>query len=93
MIIAGLVFMGVVGVTLLAPKLQLKSRLVLPTGNHIRMFRRDYGRHRSDAGTACFHISACKGLRGKTFTKEASLDLVVSAGLRAICLTASRQFS
>src|SRR5262250_221058 len=31
-IIAGLVLMGVGGVTLLAPKLQLQSRLVLPTG-------------------------------------------------------------
>jgi DNA-binding transcriptional LysR family regulator len=31
-IIAGLVLMGVRGVTLLAPKLQLQSRLVLPTG-------------------------------------------------------------
>src|SRR5205085_6863258 len=30
--IAGLVLMGVGGVTLLAPKLQLQSRLVLPTG-------------------------------------------------------------
>src|SRR5271169_969742 len=31
-IIAGLVVMGVGGVTLLAPKLQLQTRLVLPTG-------------------------------------------------------------
>ena len=31
-IVAGLVVMGVGGVTLLAPKLQLQSRLVLPTG-------------------------------------------------------------
>src|SRR6266403_1163817 len=31
-IIAGLVLMGVGGLTLLAPKLQLQSRLVLPTG-------------------------------------------------------------
>ena len=31
-IIAGLVLMGIGGVTLLAPKLQLQSRFVLPTG-------------------------------------------------------------
>jgi uncharacterized membrane protein YfcA len=31
-IVAGLVLIGVGGVTLLAPKLQLQSRLVLPTG-------------------------------------------------------------
>ena len=34
-----------------------------------------------------------KGLRGKAFTKEASLYLVVSAGLLAILLMTSRQFS
>jgi uncharacterized protein len=67
-IIAGLVVMGVGGVTLLAPKLQLQSRLVLPTGI-IRIFRRDSGSHRSDAGTARFHISACKGTARKGFHK------------------------
>src|SRR5947209_1458970 len=46
-IVAGLVVVGVGGVTLLAPKLQLQSRLVLPTRHHIRIFRRDSGRHRS----------------------------------------------
>jgi uncharacterized membrane protein YfcA len=64
-IIAGLVLMGVGGVTLLAPKLQLQSRLVFTNRHHIRIFRRDSGRHRSDAGTACFHISACKGTARK----------------------------
>jgi uncharacterized membrane protein YfcA len=33
-VIAGLVLMGVGGVTLLVPKLQLQSRLVLPTASH-----------------------------------------------------------
>ena len=37
-IVAGLVLMGVGGVTLLAPKLQLQSRLVLPTGITIGFF-------------------------------------------------------
>jgi hypothetical protein len=32
-------------------------------------------------------------MRGKAFPKEASLYLVVSAGLLAVLLTASRQFS
>jgi hypothetical protein len=44
--------------------------------------------HRSDAGTTCVHISASAR---KGATKEASLYLVVSAGLLAILLTASRQ--
>ena len=34
-----------------------------------------------------------KGLSGRAFTKEASLYLVVSAGLLAILLTASHEFS
>jgi len=41
----------------------------------------------------CLMQLLAKGLRGKAFTKEASLYLVVSAGLLAILLTASRQFS
>src|SRR5262249_27924575 len=64
-IIAGLVLMGVGGVTLLAPKLQLQSRLVLPTGITFGFFSGISGRHRSDAGAACFHISTCKGTARK----------------------------
>src|SRR5215831_7373963 len=37
-IIAGLVLMGVGGVTLLAPRLQLQSRLILPTGITFGLF-------------------------------------------------------
>src|SRR5579864_4462276 len=44
-------------------------------------------------GPLVFIFLLAKGLRGKAFTKEASLYLVVSAGLLAILLTASRQFS
>jgi len=36
--IAGVVLLGVGGITLLAPKLQLQSRLVLPTGITIGFF-------------------------------------------------------
>ena len=61
--------------------------------DHNRIFRRDSGRHHSDVGAACVHISACKGLRGKAFTKEASRFRVVSSGLLAVLLTASREFS
>ena len=45
------------------------------------------------SGPLVFIFLLAKGLRGKAFTKEASLYLVVSAGLLAILLTASRQFS
>jgi uncharacterized membrane protein YfcA len=45
------------------------------------------------AGPLVFVFLLAKGLRGKAFPKEASLYLVVSAGLLAVLLTASRQFS
>src|ERR1700730_8742465 len=92
-IIAGLVIMGVGGVTLLAPKLQLQSRLVLPTGITFGFFGGILGGIAAMPGPLVFIFLLAKGLRGKPFTKEASLYLVVSAGLLAILLTASRQFS
>jgi uncharacterized protein len=92
-IIAGLVLMGVGGVTLLAPKLQLRSRLVLPTGITFGFFGGILGGIAAMPGPLVFIFLLAKGLRGKAFTKEASLYLVVSAGLLAILLTASRQFT
>ena len=44
------------------------------------------------SGPLVFIFLLAKGLRGKAFTKEASLYLVISAGLMAILLTASREF-
>src|SRR6516165_6461555 len=92
-IIAGLVLMGVGGVTLLAPKLQLLCRLVLLTGVTFGFFGGILGGLAAMAGPLVFIFLLAKGLRGKAFTKEASLYLVVSAGLLAIFLTASSQFS
>jgi uncharacterized membrane protein YfcA len=92
-IIAGLVLMGVACVTLLAPKLQLQSRLVLSTGITFGFFGGILGGIAAMPGPLVFIFLLAKGLRGKAFTKEASLYLVVSAGLLAILLTASRQFS
>jgi uncharacterized protein len=92
-IIAGLVLMVVGGVTLLAPKLQLQARLVLPAGIAFGFFGGVLGGIAAMAGPLVFIFLLAKGLRGKAFTKEASLYLVVSAGLLAILLTASRQFN
>jgi len=91
-IIAGLVLMGVGGVTLLAPRLQLQSRLVLPTGITSGFFGGILGGIAAMSGPLVFIFLLAKGLRGKAFTKQASLFLVVSSGLLAILLTASRQF-
>ena len=68
-IIAGLVLMGVGGVTLLAPKLPASVSLGFTNRHHIRILRGNFGRHRSDVGTACFHLSARKGTAGKGFHK------------------------
>jgi len=92
-IIAGLVVIGVGGVTLLAPKLQLQSRLVFPTGITFGFFGGILGAIAAMPGPLVFIFLLAKGLRRKAFTKEASLYLVVSAGLLAILLTASRQFN
>ena len=92
-IIAGLVLMGIGGVTLLAPKLQLQSRFVLPTGITFGFFGGILGGIAAMAGPLVFIFLLAKGLRGQAFTKEASLYLVVSAGLLATLLTASRQFN
>jgi uncharacterized protein len=92
-IVAGLVLIGVGGVTLLAPKLQLQSRLVLPTGVTFGFFGGILGGIAAMPGPLVFIFLLAKGLCGKAFTKEASLYLVVSAGLLALLLTASSQFS
>jgi uncharacterized membrane protein YfcA len=91
--IAGFVLMGVGGVTLLAPKLKLQSRLVLPAGITFGFFGGILGGVAAMAGPLVFIFLLAKGLNGKAFTKEASLYLVVSSGLLAILLTASRQFN
>jgi hypothetical protein len=91
-IIAGLVLIGVGAVTLLAPKLELPSRLVLSTGIAFGFFGGILGGIAAIPGPLVFIFMLAKGLRGKAFTKEASLYLVVSAGLLAILLTASQQF-
>ncbi|MBV9459784.1 MAG: sulfite exporter TauE/SafE family protein [Bradyrhizobium sp.] len=91
-IIAGLVLIGVAGVTLLAPKLQLPSHLIVPAGMTFGFFGGVLGGIAAMAGPLVFIFLLAKGLDGKAFTKEASLYLVVSAGLLAIFLTASRQF-
>jgi uncharacterized protein len=92
-IVAGVVLMGVGGLTLLAPKLELAPRLVLPAGITFGFFGGILGGVAAMPGPLVFIFLLAKGLRGRAFTKEASLYLVVSAGLLAILLTASHEFS
>jgi uncharacterized protein len=90
--IAGVVLIGVAGVTLLAPKLQIQPRWILPTGITLGFFGGILGGIAAMAGPLVFIFLLAKGLRGVAFTKEASLYLVVSSGLLALLLTASRAF-
>ena len=92
-IVAGLMLIGVSGITLLAPKLLIQSRLVLPAGITFGFFGGILGGIAAMSGPLVFIYMLAKGLRGKAFTKEASLFLVISSGLLAILLTASSQFS
>ena len=91
--IAGLVLMGVGGVTLFAPSLRLQPRLVLPAGIAFGFFGGILGGLAAMSGPLVFIFMLAKGLRGQAFTKEASLFLVVSSGLLAVLLTASQEFS
>jgi len=90
--IAGLVLMGVGGVTLLAPRLQLHARLVPAAGVTFGFFGGVLGGIAAMAGPLVFIFLLAKGRRGQAFTKEASLYLVVSSGLLALLLTASPAF-
>ena len=92
-IIAGLALIGVAGVTLLAPKLEIQSRLVVPAGIAFGFVGGILGGLAAMAGPLVFIFLLAKGLRGPDFTKEASLYLVISSGGLALLLTASRAFS
>ena len=92
-IIAGLVLMGVGGVTLLALELRLQPRLFLPAGVTFGFFGGILAGTAAMAGPLVFIFMLAKGLRGRAFTKQASLYLVVSSGWLALLLMASRQFS
>jgi hypothetical protein len=70
-IIAGLVLMGISGVTLLAPKVQLQSRSVLLSGVTFGFFGGILGGIAAMPGPLVFVFLLAKGLRGKAFTKEA----------------------
>lgn len=91
-IIAGLMLIGVGSITLLAPMLQIQSRFVLATGVTFGFFGGILGGIAAMSGPLVFVFLLAKGLRGKAFTKEASLFLVVSSLLLAILLTASGEF-
>ena len=91
-IIAGASVILVAALTLLAPKLQIKQRLVGPVGLGAGFCGGLLGGIAALSGPLVFIFLLAKGLRGRAFTKEASMFLVVSSVLLASALTSSHRF-
>jgi len=89
---AGAVVILVAALTLLAPKLQIKRRLVGPVGFGAGFCGGLLGGIAALSGPLVIIFLLAKGLRGRAFTKEASMFLVLSSMLLASALTASHRF-
>ena len=91
-IVAGTVVIFVAALTLLAPKLQIKQRLVGPVGLGAGFCGGLLGGIAALSGPLVIIFLLAKGLSGRAFTKEASMFLVVSSVLLASALTSSPRF-
>lgn len=91
--IAGSVIVLVAGLTLVAPRFQLRERFKAPVGVAAGFAGGALGGVAAMPGPLVFTYLLAKGLRGKEFTKEASLFLVLSSALLAIFLSSSHIFS
>ena len=91
-IVAGAVVILVAALILLAPKLQVKQRMIGPVGLGAGFCGGLLGGIAALSGPLVFIFLLAKGLSGKEFTKEASMFLVVSSILLASALMSSRQF-
>ena len=91
-IVAGAVVILAAALILLAPKLQVKQRMIGPVGLGAGFGGGLLGGIAALSGPLVFMFLLAKGLSGRAFTKEASMFLVVSSALLALALTSSRQF-
>jgi len=91
-IVAGAVVIVVGTLALLAPKLQVKQRMIGPVGLGAGFCGGLLGGVAALSGPLVFIFLLAKGLSAKAFTKEASMFLVVSSVLLVSALTSSRQF-
>ncbi len=89
---AGVSVILVAALTLLAPKLQIKQRLIGPVGLGAGFCGGLLGGIAALSGPLVFIFLLTKGLSGRTFTKEASMFLVVSSILLASALMSSPRF-
>ena len=90
---AGSVIVLAAGLTLIAPRFQLRESFKTPVGVVAGFAGGALGGVAAQSGPLVFTYLLAKGLRGKEFTKEASLFLVLSSALLAIFLSSSRIFS
>jgi uncharacterized protein len=90
--IAGCVIVLVAGLTWVAPKFQLRESLRSPVGVGAGFAGGVLGGVAALPGPLVFTYLLARGLRGKDFTKEASLFLVLSSALLAIFLASSSRF-
>ena len=90
--IAGCVIVVVAGLTWVAPKFQVRESLRGPVGLSAGFAGGVLGGVAALPGPLVFTYLLAKGLRGKAFTKEASLFLVLSSALLATFLASSSKF-
>ena len=91
-IVAGAGVILVAALNLLAPKLRIKPPMIGPVGLGAGFCGGLLGGIAALSGPLVFIFLLAKGLSGKTFTKEASMFLVVSSVLLALALSASQKF-
>jgi len=91
-IVAGASIILVAALTLFAPNLQIKRRMIGSVGLGAGFCGGFLGGIAALSGPPVLIFLLAKGLSGKAFTKEASMFLVVSSVLLASALTSSPQF-
>jgi uncharacterized membrane protein YfcA len=92
-LIAGSLVIFVAGLTLIAPRFQLRDNFKTPVGVAAGFAGGALGGLAGMSGPLVFTYLLAKGLRGREFTKEASLFIVLSSALLAIFLSSSRIFN
>jgi uncharacterized protein len=90
--IAGSSVVLVAGLALLAPRFQLKENFKTPVGIAAGFAGGALGGVAAMSGPLVFTYLLAKGLRGREFTKEASLFIVLSSALLAVSLSSSQMF-
>jgi uncharacterized membrane protein YfcA len=90
--LAGLAVIATALLMMATPTLRIRDEARLPAGVGAGFFGGLLGGVAAMPGPFVFIYLLARGSRGRSFTKEASLFLVLSAALMALTLTASQRF-